>query len=357
MISEIMYNSPGADFEFLELYNASGGMVDMTGYSLSGVDFVFPDFQLADGAYVVISADSVRTEAYYGVPSWQWTGGSLNNSGELITLLDKDGIVVDCVDYGTSGDWSAAANGDGPSLVLCDPLSENSEASNWQGALTGTGIILDGKEIYANPGAGASCEVNPVFTMEFSHLTIGESTDSIDVMIYIENPTDSETTIDVSLVVGGSADVGQDFMFTDTTLTFPAFSTDPQVIQFGLIDDSEAELSEIFTLQLSNGSNNAIVKTAESTIRIIDNDTAPTGDLILVGINTGPTTPLKTTEFYAVNAIEDLSVYGIGSANNGGGSDGIEYRFPPVAVEAGTCFYVTRDTIEFKRFFGFSACL
>ncbi len=355
VITEIMYNSPGADYEYLELYNSSGGMVDMTGYSFSGVDFVFPDFQLADGEFVLVSADSVRTEAYYGVPSFQWTGGSLNNSGELITLFDKDGNIVDCVDYGTSGEWSSAANGDGPSLVLCDPLSENSEAVNWSGALTGTGVIVDGREIYGNPGAGATCEDNPVITFEFGHLTMGESMDTIAINVYIENPADTETTIDVTLVSGGTADEGQDFMFTDVTLTFPAMSTDPQIVQFGLIDDSDAELSESFTLQIGNATNNAIVQTANATIRIIDNDTAPTEDLILVGINTGPSTPLKTTEYYAVNDIADLSVYGIGSANNGGGSDGIEYRFPPVSVSAGTCFSVTRDTFEFNRFFGFSA--
>jgi hypothetical protein len=262
---------------------------------------------------------------------------------------------VDCVDYGTSGEWSAAANGDGPSLVLCDPLSENSEASNWQGALTGTGVILDGKEIYANPGEGAACEANPVLTFAFNQRTVGESTDSMDVTIYIENPGETETTVEVRLATGGSADNGQDFMFTDTTLIFPALSSDPQVVQFGLLDDGDAEVSESFTLEIINASNNAVVKTAQSTIRIIDNDTAPGQDLILVGINTGPSTPLKSTEYYAVNDIADLSVYGIGSANNGGGSDGIEYRFPPVSLTAGTCFYVTRDTIEFKRFFGFSA--
>ncbi|MGB3714574.1 MAG: hypothetical protein WA996_09110, partial [Candidatus Promineifilaceae bacterium] len=48
-------------------------------------------------------------------------------------------------------------------------------------------------------------------------------------------------------------------------------------------------------------------------------------DLVITGIIDGPLfggIP-KAVELYAVNAIPDLSFYGIGLANNGGGTDGI----------------------------------
>jgi hypothetical protein len=62
----------------------------------------------------------------------------------------------------------------------------------------------------------------------------------------------------------------------------------------------------------------------------------------------------KGIEIYVINDIADLSVYGIGSANNGGGSDGQEFTFPSVSVTAGTYIYVSSETNQFTTFFGFS---
>ena len=43
----------------------------------------------------------------------------------------------------------------------------------------------------------------------------------------------------------------------------------------------------------------------------------------------------KAIHLVATSEIADLSVYGIGVANNGGGTDGQEYTFPAMAVAAG----------------------
>lgn len=67
----------------------------------------------------------------------------------------------------------------------------------------------------------------------------------------------------------------------------------------------------------------------------------------------------KGVELYACCDIPDLSVYGLGSANNGGGSDGVEHFFPADAIAAGTTFYVTHEDsgnpTAFFDFFGFDA--
>lgn len=79
--------------------------------------------------------------------------------------------------------------------------------------------------------------------------------------------------------------------------------------------------------------------------------------LIITGAYDGPLpggVP-KGIELYAGSAIADLSIYGVGSANNGGGTDGIEFTFPPVSVAAGTFLYVTTDSTGFNNFFGFDA--
>jgi len=79
-------------------------------------------------------------------------------------------------------------------------------------------------------------------------------------------------------------------------------------------------------------------------------------DLVISGVyDAGLTggTP-KGVELYVIADIADLSLYGIGSANNGGGSDGQEFTFPAVAVTAGTFIYVASEATQFTNFFGFA---
>ncbi|MEM5563714.1 T9SS type A sorting domain-containing protein [Psychroserpens sp. AS72] len=60
----------------------------------------------------------------------------------------------------------------------------------------------------------------------------------------------------------------------------------------------------------------------------------------------------KGIELYVINDIDDLSNYGIGSANNGGGTDGEEFTFPADAVTAGTYLLIGSEDVEFPNWFG-----
>ncbi len=83
---------------------------------------------------------------------------------------------------------------------------------------------------------------------------------------------------------------------------------------------------------------------------------AQTVDLILTGVIDGPLTlgTPKVVEFYVINDIPDLSIYGFGSANNGGGSDGEEFTFPADAATAGSFIYVATEVPQFTAWFGFA---
>ena len=83
---------------------------------------------------------------------------------------------------------------------------------------------------------------------------------------------------------------------------------------------------------------------------------AATNSLVITGAYDGPLsggTP-KGIELYVINDIDDLSSFGVGSANNGEGTDGQEFTFPSVAVTAGTYIYVASDVDQFTAFFGFA---
>jgi hypothetical protein len=59
----------------------------------------------------------------------------------------------------------------------------------------------------------------------------------------------------------------------------------------------------------------------------------------------------KAIHVFANEDISDLSVFGLGVANNGGGSDGIEYTFPQMAVSAGDDILVARSASAMEDYF------
>jgi len=79
-------------------------------------------------------------------------------------------------------------------------------------------------------------------------------------------------------------------------------------------------------------------------------------DLVITGVVDGPLTGgvPKAIEVCVLNDVADLSVYGLGAANNGGGSDGEEFTFPAVAASSGTFLYVASEDAGFIDFFGFA---
>lgn len=83
---------------------------------------------------------------------------------------------------------------------------------------------------------------------------------------------------------------------------------------------------------------------------------ATASDLVITGVVDGPLSGgvPKAVELCVLNDIADLSAYGVGSANNGGGSDGEEFTFPAGPVSAGTFLYLASEASGFSTFFGFA---
>jgi len=82
---------------------------------------------------------------------------------------------------------------------------------------------------------------------------------------------------------------------------------------------------------------------------------AATNALVLTGVFDGPVNSNpKGVEITALADIADLSLFGLGSANNGGGTDGQEFTFPSVSLNAGDIIYVASESTDFTSFFGFA---
>ncbi len=97
------------------------------------------------------------------------------------------------------------------------------------------------------------------------------------------------------------------------------------------------------------------VSQTDFTCADLDPTPAPLSPLLITGVYDGPLaggTP-KGIELKVQENIADLSLYGLGSANNGGGSDGEEFTFPVVSATAGDFIYVSSEAVGFTDFFGF----
>ena len=77
---------------------------------------------------------------------------------------------------------------------------------------------------------------------------------------------------------------------------------------------------------------------------------------IISGVFDGPLTGglPKAIEIHFPDAQADISNCSVGSANNGDGSDGEEFKFPADSVSAGQFVYVASETDGFTAYFGFA---
>ena len=103
-----------------------------------------------------------------------------------------------------------------------------------------------------------------------------------------------------------------------------------------------------FRSSICNGE--SVTLTANATVM-------PSDNLVITAAFDGPLSGglPKGIELYVINDIADLSLYGVGSANNGGSSDGQEFTFPAVSATAGDYIYVASDSTQFNNWFGFNA--
>lgn len=166
VITEIMYNPPEAgtdSTEFVELYNNGSSTVDLTGYSINptSTTYTFTSGTIKPTEYFVITVNSRALNNTYGVGTaqQQWTNGGMSNTGKAILLLDASKNTVDSVFYSNQSPWPIEAGGNGASLRLCDPNSDNSLASNWTASDESTGIIVNSVTIKATPGKGSNCKL------------------------------------------------------------------------------------------------------------------------------------------------------------------------------------------------------
>ncbi len=155
VINEIMYHHAIRDerFEYVELHNKGTQTVSLSGWAFTeGIDYTFPEgAELAPGGYLVVASEpnflaAVYENLHVGVNLFGPYSGSLNDHSDCIRLsyplaqindpvgANNDSplqVTADEVTYCDGGRWPTWADGQGASLELRDPRSNNRNPDAW----------------------------------------------------------------------------------------------------------------------------------------------------------------------------------------------------------------------------------
>jgi NAD-dependent dihydropyrimidine dehydrogenase PreA subunit len=167
VINEIMYNSPGDDNEWVELYNAGSESADLEGFILLDDDDGHTPLTIPAGYTIPAAGYFTIVVGVYSpplsfTPDYDAGEGNYNfglgNGGDVVRFFSNTGVLLDAVDYDDGGDWPGAADGDGPTLELIDVTLDNSLPASWQAS------YVDG----GTPGAQNSTEPCTATTVTFN---------------------------------------------------------------------------------------------------------------------------------------------------------------------------------------------
>ncbi|MGO9481846.1 MAG: lamin tail domain-containing protein [Candidatus Kryptoniota bacterium] len=137
VINEIMYSPKPPEKEWIELYNSSDTVVDLSNFKIEthgGSNKIAAGSVIAPEDFAVICADSSVSRLHYPVKNLILESTpSLSNSGDWIVLYDNLGNILDSMNYVPS---YGGANG--KSLERIDFLAGD-DSTNWHESVDSTG--------------------------------------------------------------------------------------------------------------------------------------------------------------------------------------------------------------------------
>ncbi|MCA0131548.1 T9SS type A sorting domain-containing protein [Winogradskyella alexanderae] len=352
-------------------------------YTLSGTDgdFCFAGMDL-DAANATGSGGSATQ-------TLEITGININGFSNLslAILLAED-------DDGTNQDWDETDNliievqvdagGYTPIIAVEGTGASNSEPaidSDFDGTGDGTAITSTFQEFVASISSGTILDIRLTFTFNSGDEDIAvDNIRVVDGFAASPNITagpdvaglnyefNAGPSAEGSFTVEG-ADLTDDITVTPptnyeiSTTSGSGYVTTPIVLTQtgGTVASTTIYTRLISGLAIGNYNEDVLVTSPGATDRTVSLSgsvfAALTNALKISGVfdvltNGSP----KGIEIEVLSDIADLSIFGVGSANNGGGTDGEEFTFPAVSALTGDLLYIvgSGQSADFNTFFGVS---
>jgi len=252
IINEIMYNSPGTDVEFVELYNSSNHVVNLQDcYLLDDNDAHVPCYlegDLEPGKFLIVAGDkSFFTSNYPGVGPINsqdfgtgTDGWSLGNGGDVVRLYSATDQLLDIVAYEDGNEWPGSADGNGSSLELLNPNFDNVLSISWDPSSVAGGTPGSENSVLTN-------NIMPVCKDGCRGIDLPESGISVPVMVTaydFEGLSKVELMVDAgdgfSPIIMTDDGQGDDFAAGDSiyTANIPGYSGGTLVKYYAVATDN-----------------------------------------------------------------------------------------------------------------------
>ena len=333
--------------EWLEIYNTTGSAIDLDGWVLrdDGSDsYTFTETLLVPAnSYFVLGRGPNDASNGGVILDFSYGDGvfTLGNGEDEIVLESPTAVEIDRVNYGSVNDFPD--DGPGTSIILDPTLSissaDNNDGTNWCLSTTS----------YGDGDLGTPGSVNDACT-PVCETSLGAS----DVACDTTGAGSTDDTYTATLSYSGAA-TGEAFVVSVSPEgTVDLSGGNPTSDASGTITITGITEGTDITITIDNTADGGL---CTLTSDITSPMCLPTGsvDLELVGVIdfTVPSggSDGKAIHLVATADIADLSEYGLGVANNGGGTDGQEYTFPTMAVSNGDHILLARSLTAMESYF------
>jgi hypothetical protein len=349
VFNEIMYHpaTNEAGLEYVELYNQFCYDMDISGWRVrGGIEYDFAQGIIIPAeSCLVVAASPTALEAATGYTNAHGPfTGRLGNNGEELRLRNNSGRLMDAVTYGDGGEWPAAPDGSGVSLVKIDAGSAREPPENWSWSAQVGGSPGTTNRVHQANGLAFN-EVAYAAASNFWVELVNCSTGSIDLTGYVL--TRAGTGAGTYVFPSRSIEAGGHVVVDESALGFRADDEDKLFLYTA---DTNTVVDAVVVKMSHRG------RYPEGTGRWLHPDMVTTGAANSFAFNTN----IVINEImyhhqprldpYRESSEEWVELYNRGSTNvdltGWKLEEGIDYTFEPgTAIAAGQYLVVARDPV------------
>lgn len=309
VITEIFSGQEGDDItaDWFEIYNAgtvawTSGLNDDLYYDddsadASAADLIQGVSVIPPGGYaIVLITDNTSGEVNTFITVWSEVldltgvevgytdGAGLGGGGDAVNLWLGDPTLSMPIDTASYPD---TASNDGQTYdVQLNAFSTVGNANNAVATNALGGDLMDVPNV-GSPGNASATGMS--IQVEFTEVydSVMENDGSIMLTVSISEAPTADVTVDVDVMVGGTAVEGSDFTLASAqTLTFLSGSIDSQTITIPILDNTEDGSDLYFMVNLQNAVGASIGSESEFSVYILDDDTVvPTENTSVLDAN------------------------------------------------------------------------